>query len=123
MLEQDDSKQDMDMISTVLRKVADEMEQMESDRIMPDHMKPKVEVAHLSMGAGIPNPNENKAETFDQAEPETQMNQHEPLDPAVLKELMDKAGQADDEGATEDDHLDEFDPEIAALIRKKKETK
>ncbi len=114
MLEHNDMSQDANMISSVLRKVADEMEQMESDRIMPDHMKPKMEVAKVSM----------EAKPEDAIMDESGMDsQDSSLDPDVLKELMDKAGSADETGATPDDQLDEFDPEIAALIRKKKELK
>lgn len=109
----EDGKQDMDMISTVLRKVADEMEQMESDRIMPDHMKPKMEMTSVSMAKPEEMP-------MDESMPD---DQDSSLDPEILKQLMDKAGEADDNGATPDDHLDEFDPEVAALIRQKKELK
>lgn len=112
----DDAAQDSGMIAEVLRKIADDMEGYEANRIHP-----KVEVMHLAEGsAGIPHPNEDSAETVDQAEPENQDNQHEPLDPKILAELMDKAGQADDSGTTPDDTMDDLPPEIADAVRKKK---
>ena len=139
MPQHSDEQQDADMIKMVLQKVIDEMNSMESDRIAPkphtavtiehsdvkpmDGSTPDMSKAPgLFLGAGIPNPNENKAERYDQAEPETLENQHEPLDPEVLKELLDKASHADDEGGTHDDYLDEFDPDVAAAIRKRKKS-
>lgn len=110
----DDKPQDMDMIASVLQKIVDEMNGYESDRIMPMDKK-----QGMSMG-GIPHANEDKAETLDQAEPENQDNQHEPLDPSVLKELMSKADQADSDGSLPDDHESEFPSEIQMLIAEKR---
>ncbi len=117
MMPHDDMEQDGQMIAEVLRKIADDMEGYEANRIHP-----KVEVMHLSEGSdGIPMPNENDAETPDQAEPENQDNQHEALDPKVLAELMQKAESSDEMGSTPDDALNEFPQEIQDAITKKRE--
>ena len=117
MMPHDDVEQDKDMIANVLQKIVDEMHGYEADRIMPEDKRPK-----MSMG-GIPHPTEDKAESLDQAEPENQDNQHEPLDPAVLKELMSKAEEAGEDGSLPEDQEAEFPSEIQMLIaehRKKK---
>lgn len=120
--------QETDMIKSTLQKLIDDMNAMESDRIsppapeaaaMPDEMD---KAPGLFLGAGISRPNENHAEMYPEAEPETQENQHEPLDESVLNALLDKASHADDEGGTHDDYMDEFDPDVAAAIRKKKKS-
>lgn len=123
-----DESQDKEMIISVLQKVIDDMRGMESDRLMPDHMKPKVEMAKvevkpedgMSMGGGIPHPNQDSAESYEQAEPENQNNQHEPLDEDILAKLMEKAGSADDEGSTPDDALNDLHPDLADAVRKKR---
>lgn len=116
MMPHEDKSQDMDMIADVLQKIVDEMHGFESDRIMPLDKKPK-------MAEGIPSPMEDKAETFDQAEPENQDNQHEPLDPEVLKQLMAKADEADSDGSLPEDSEAEFPSEIQMLIAEKRKKK
>lgn len=123
---QDDEMQESketDMIKSTLQKLIDDMNSMESNRISPPASSPDMQQpSGMFLGGGIPKPNENKAEMYPEAEPETQENQHEPLDEHVLTELLDKASHADDEGGTHDDYMDEFDPDIAALIRSKKKS-
>lgn len=114
MMPHEDEAQDASMIEQVLQKIIDEMHGMEANRIHP-----KAVDVSMSMG-GIAKPNEDTAETIDQAEPENQDNQHGELDPNVLKELMDKAGSVDDSGAAPDDHMDELPAGLADIIRKKK---
>jgi hypothetical protein len=104
MMEHDDSTQDAEMIKRVLQKVIDEMDEMESSRVMPEHMKPKMEMTKVEMA-----PKE-----------ETPMDEEEGLDPAIMQSLMDKASSADENGATEEDSLEGLDPEIAAAVMKKK---
>lgn len=117
--EDQDQPDDASMIKQVLQKIIDEMDSLESSRIHP-----KVEVMHLSEGSeGIPNPNENSAETPMQAEPENmeaEPNQHEPLDPKVLEELMAKATTADDQGSLPEDQENAFPDEIQQAINKKR---
>lgn len=118
---------DMEMIKRVLQKVIDDMDTMESDRLMPDHMKPKVAAKvdivapedGMSVG-GIPKPNDDSAESYEQAEPENQDNQHEPLDPEILSKLMEEAGSADSEGSTPDNSIDSLDPDLAEAVRRKR---
>lgn len=115
MLEHNDEMQDLDMIKRVFQKVVSDMEQMESDRLMPDHMKPKMEVAKIDVTS--PTSEHEMSES-----PEMESEEHE-LDPEILNQLMDKANSADDEGSTEEDHVDELDPELADAVRKKKAMK
>lgn len=114
----DDEMQDESMIKEVLQRIIDEMDGMEAKRIHP-----KVEVMHLSGGSdGIPNPNENSAETPEQAEPEQQQNQHEELDPTVLKTLLEEAEGNETSSQSTDDFLD-LPPEIVDAIRNKRRAK
>lgn len=121
-IQHDDHEQDADMIKTVLQKIIDEMNGMESNRIMPESKHPKVMA--LSAGSeGIPHPNSNHAEMPVEAEPENQDNQHEALDPEVLKTLMDRADQADESGSLPEDDFLGLPPAIADAVRKRKESK
>lgn len=96
-----------DMIKTILQKIIDEMNTMESDRIMPESRKPKaveVEIAATS------------------AKPEEIVEEDEEgLDPAVLSDLMAKAGDADETGALPDDVDSDLPPEISEAVRRKRE--
>jgi hypothetical protein len=132
MLEHEDKKQDADMIKSVLQKIIDDMNEYEADRIMPEERKPKAVVTevteepedalHLYKGSyGIKSPNENKAESFEQAEPENQFNQHDELDPTVLDELLKKAEEADEDGVLPEDRENDLPLELAKLVREKKE--
>lgn len=99
----EDKAQDMDMIKTILQKIIDEMGSMEADRIMPESRKPKM----MKM----------EVETM---KPVDSMEDEE-LDPNVLGELMDKAGQADESGELPEDKESDLPPEIADAVRRKKE--
>lgn len=116
MEQHDDQSQDADMIKKVLQKIIDEMDGLEANRIHP-----KVEVMKLSGGSdGVPHPMTNHAETQEEAEPENQDNQHEELDPEILKTLLDRAGDANDSSSqSESDFLD-LPPAVADAVRKKK---
>lgn len=108
--------EDNDLVKGVLQKMIDDMNGLEAERI-----RPKVTVMKLSDGSsGIPRPDENEAETPREAEPENMENQHEPLDPKVLKELMDKATNADDDGSLPEDQENAFPEEIQAALDKKR---
>lgn len=103
MMPNENQSQDADMIKTILQKIIDEMSSMEADRIMPESRKPKMmkmEVESVSPVA---------AEMED-----------EELDPNVLGELMDKAGQADESGELPEDKESDLPPEIADAVRRKK---
>lgn len=119
MVPHDDMSQDADMIKSVLQKICDEMDSMEANRIHP-----KMTVMKLSEGSeGIPNPNENSAETPMQAEPEDhegEDNQHGPLDSNVLQQLLEKATTADDQGSLPEDQENAFPSEIQDAINKKR---
>jgi hypothetical protein len=110
-MQHNDEAQDAQMIISVLQKVIDDMKSMESDRLMPDHMKPKVEMAKIDVAA----PKEDTSMPEDE--------QDSDLDPDILSKLMDKANSADDNGATPEDNVDELDPDIADIIRNKKAMK
>lgn len=103
----DDMNQDKDMIKSVLQKIIDEMDMIESDRIMPEHRKPKMVKMEM--------------ETVKPAE-EMDMESDE-LDPAVLGELMNKAGEADELGELPEDKESDLPPEIAEAVKRKKEMK
>lgn len=109
----DDAAQDMDMIRSVLQKICDEMDGLEADRIMPAHKKP----GYAAGSFGVEQPNENKAETLDEAEPE---NPEPELDSDVLKSLLDKAGEADETGKLPEDDMADLPPSIADAVRRKK---
>lgn len=103
MMPHDDKPQDMDMIKTVLQKIVDEMNTMESDRIMPDSRKPKAMAMEIKT-----------------TQPMDEMESDE-LDPTVLSELMNKAGEADESGALPEDRENDLPPEIRDAISRKKE--
>lgn len=104
-MQSDDKTQDMDMISRVLRKVADEMDKMDADSFLPEHMKPKVEVA-VDAAPSPDMPMDDDSEASD--------------DPSMLSGLMDQAGTADADGALPEDKQDDVDPAIAAIVAQKK---
>lgn len=101
-----ENMKDTDMIKSVLQKIIDEMNSLESDRIMPEDKKPKM----VKMEAEIIKPKE-----------EMEMDDEE-LDPMVLDELMAKAGQADESGELPEDKENDLPPEIADAVRRRKET-
>lgn len=106
MMPHEDTHQDADMIKTILQKIIDEMNTMESDRIMPDERKPKVMAAKVDVMAPAPDEEES-----------------DELDPNVLGELMNKAGEADESGELPEDKESDLPPEIADAVRRKKEMK
>lgn len=107
MMPHEDVKQDKDMIKSVLQKIIDEMDMMESDRIMPEHRKPKMV--------------KTEVEVVKPAE-EMEMESDE-LDPAVLSELMNKAGEANESGELPEDQEMDLPPEIADAVKRKREMK
>lgn len=127
--EEDQEKQQMDMIKTTLQKLIDDMNTMEAGRIAPP--KPDVPTSPdasaplaLSEGShGIPRPNEDHAETPDEAEPENQFNQHEELDPNILKSLLEKAGSADEEGSLPEDQENDFPQEVQNAVNEKRKSR
>lgn len=148
MMEHDDKMQDMDMIKSVLQKIVDEMNSFEADRIMPDDKKQKASVMEIRAegipgeevlespeekaneplefykgSLGIPRSNENKAESFDEAEPENEFNQHEDLDPTVLSELLKKAEEADEDGMLPEERESDLPLELQKLVQEKKNKK
>lgn len=95
-----------DMIKTILQKIIDEMNMLESDRIMPENRRPKA--VQIEIEADVHKPDELGDDT-------------EELNPVVLDELMAKADEADETGALPEDAGDDLPPEIAeAVYRKKK---
>jgi hypothetical protein len=105
MLEHEDQKQDADMIKSVLQKIIDDMNSYEADRIMPEERKPKAVVAEVKSV---------------EAQPEEEGMDEEGLNPEVLSQLLEQAGQANEDGSTEEDTLDGLHPDIAAIVREKK---
>lgn len=109
----DDLPQDAEMIKSVLHKIIDEMDALEAGRINPK-MVAKVDVA-------VPH-NESTEPAAEEAS-ETPEEESSELDPEVLKQLMDKAGHADESGATEEENTDELPPSLADAVRRKKAMK
>jgi hypothetical protein len=103
----DDEMQDVDMIKQVLQKIVDEMNGLEANRIHP-------KMAAVKVDAVMP-----KDDSKMDGEPEPDADDQN-LDPAILSQLMDKAGHADDSGALPEDHESDLPPEIAAAVQKKK---
>lgn len=99
----EDMSQDKDMIKSVLQKIIDEMDMMETDRIMPESRKPKM----MKMEVETVKPLDDM--------------QDEELDPAVLGELMTKAGEADESGALPEDQMSDLPPEIREAVSRRKE--
>ena len=112
MLQHPDEHEDVDMIKQVLQKIVDEMDQFESDRLMPESRKPK-EVHVEAKVEGSP-----EEEATESPEEESR----EDGDSSMLDELMNKAPHADEEGALPEDHEEDLHPAVAAIIRKKKLT-
>lgn len=106
MMPHDDKTQDADMIKTVLQKIIDEMNGLESDRIMPEERKPKMVKTEVE----VMKPMEEEMESDD-------------LDPNVLGELMSKAGEANESGELPEDRESDLPPEIAEAVKRKKEMK
>lgn len=100
----EDMSQDKDMIKSVLQKIIDEMDMMETDRIMPESRKPKA----MAMKVEAVRPVDEEMESDE-------------LDPNVLGELMNKAGEADESGALPEDRESDLPPEIAEAVKRKKE--
>lgn len=102
---------DDEIVKHVLHKLIDDMDSLEANRI---HPRPVAQ-------PGVSQPTEDKGETFDEAEPENQENQHDhSLDPHILSELMDKAGSAREDGSLPEDDENDLPEEIAVAVKKKK---
>jgi len=111
MMPHEDEKQDVDMIKTVLQKIIDEMNDMESQRMLPDgHPAKHVEIAAKVSPEG--SPEEESMES-----PEQESSEH---DDGALSDLLGKADQADETGAMPEDHEEDLPPEISALIAEKR---
>lgn len=106
----EDMKQDTDMIKSVLQKIIDEMNGMEADRIMPEERKPKMVKTEVEIVKPM---EEEMGEEMESEE----------LDPAILGELMHKAGEADESGELPEDRESELPLEIAEAVKRKKEMK
>ena len=138
MPQHDDQDEDAEMIKQVLQKIINEMDGLESNRIHPKVMAAKVDVTAPKDGmpspdqpedqmmafggaAGLKDPNGNHGETPEESEPENQFNQHEGLDPDVLKKLLDRAGMADESGSESEDEFLDLPPAVADAVRKKRQ--
>lgn len=95
-------KPSMDMIKQALMKVIDDMTLMESDRLMPDERKPKVE-GSIALD-----------------KPTDDMPMDDSEDPAALDAIMGEADKADSTGAMPEDQTNDLPPEIMDVVRKKK---
>lgn len=102
--EQQDKGLIKDMIKEVLQKVIDDMNSLETDRIMPMDKKPQVMSAKIEAVKPVEEMPEDESD----------------LDPGVLDELLGKAEKADDSGSLPEDGTDELEPELADIVRKKK---
>lgn len=102
-MEHTDAHEDVDMISHVLRKIADEMDMMDADHLMPENRKPKVVEAKI------------ETHPMDQIPDESEQDSHD-----MLPDLMNKADTVDEEGNLPEDNQPQIDPEIAHIIAAKK---
>lgn len=105
MQEHSDESQDMDMIKSVLQKIIDQMDQMEADNLMPEARKPKVVEATVEASPMDMSMDDDGSDSDDAS---------------LLPSLMDKAKDADDEGALPEDKQEDVDPAIASIIAEKK---
>lgn len=103
MMPHEDMSQDKDMIKSVLQKIIDEMDMMETERIMPESRRPKM----MKMEVEAVKPSEDM--------------ESDELDPSVLDELMSKAGEADESGALPEDRESDLPDEIRDAVSRKKE--
>lgn len=101
---------EMDQIKSMLQKVVDEMDSMESNRILPDGHPSKMTAMAVKATpeAGI------AADEPDMNDDSTDM------DPNVLSQLMDKATTADDSGTLPEDQNSDLPPEILAAVERNK---
>lgn len=95
-----------DMIKEILQKIIDEMGTLESDRIMPEHRRPKAMALEIKTAT----PHIEELEIEDE----------EDLDPTILNELLTQADTADETGALPEDATDDLPPEISEAVRRKK---
>lgn len=124
--EENDEKTQMDMIKTTLQKLIDDMNTLEAGRIAPPKPDASTPPAPLGLSEGshgIPRPNEDDAETPDEAEPENQDNQHGELDPNILKTLLEKAGSSDEDGSLPEDVEHEFPQEVQNAVNEKRKAR
>ena len=93
-----------DMIKEILQKIIDEMGTLESDRIMPEHRRPKAMKIEVESATPVV----------------SKEIEDEELDPSVLSELMNQAGNADETGALPEDTENDLPPEISEAVRRKR---
>jgi hypothetical protein len=96
------------MIKQTLMKVIDDMNKMEGQRLLPD--------GHPKKMSAMPPAPEAPAIAADEPDAEEGGD----LDPGMLGQLLDKAGQANPDGSTEEDAQVGLDPDIAAIVAEKK---
>lgn len=102
---------ELDMIKQTLMRVIDDMNKMESQRLLPDGHPKK-------MGDMPPAPSPD-APAIAADEPDGDEGSSD-LDPNVLGQLLDKAGDAGPDGSTDEDAQSALDPDIAAIVAEKK---
>lgn len=120
----DSDMPDLDSIKQSLMKVIDQMDQMESQRLLPDGHPLKAKAPEPAAGVD-PNSAPSLGGPSDGAigddEPDTDDSG---LDSGVLSQLMDKASSVDDSGASPDDEAEaNLPPEIVAAVAAKKKVK
>lgn len=103
MLHENDSR---DMIKEILQKIIDEMGALESDRIIPEHRRPKAIALETKIAAPI-------SEELD-------IETDEDINSTVLDELLIKADNADETGLLPEDVTNDLPDEITETIRRKK---
>lgn len=101
----EEMNQDKDMIKSVLQKIIDEMDMMESDRIMPESRRPKA----MKMEVEAVSPIQEETESDE-------------LDPTVLSDLMARADEADESGALPEDRENDLPPEIRDAVSRRRAT-
>lgn len=109
MMPHDDQAQDTDMIKDVLQKIIDEMNDMESQRMLPDGHPSK----HVEIAAKV-EPSDMDQQPTEQSDDSSDHND------ADLSALLGKADSADSDGSLPEDHEEDLPPEISALIAEKR---
>ena len=107
--------QDMDIIKNGLQQIIDQMESLETNRILPDGHPNKTMAPDPTSADGSVSP-----DAGDTSSMPPEGDDSSAMDPKVLDELMNKASASDSEGSTPDDATEGLPPEIVAAVAKKK---
>ncbi len=117
----DDSTPDLDTIKQLLMKVIDQMNQMESQRLLPEGHPLKEKAPAEGVDTNT-DPAQAPAEgSISDDEPDASSGDTAGLDSGVLSDLMDKASATSPDGSSPDDMAgSDLPPEILSAVMNKK---